>query len=91
MRGVCLPRRGGWIVKARITSWSYRWWRAGLIEFADRARLRDQFIHAAQQRRRDFTVDWVHLKLNDQAQRTVLCKDPLRAHDDWGDRLIASM
>ena len=25
---------------------------------------------------RDFTVDWVHLKLNDQAQRTVLCKDP---------------
>jgi proteasome accessory factor A len=21
---------------------------------------------------RDFTVDWVHLKLNDQAQRTVL-------------------
>ena len=25
-----------------------------------------------QEHRRDFTVDWVHLKLNDQAQRTVL-------------------
>ena len=41
-----------------------------------RARLRGEFIRQAQERRRDFTVDWVHLKLNDQAQRTVLCKDP---------------
>ncbi|MGH3545689.1 MAG: Pup--protein ligase [Mycobacteriales bacterium] len=56
-----------------------------------RARLRGEFISAAQQKRRDFTVDWVHLKLNDQAQRTVLCKDPFRAHDERVDRLIASM
>ena len=41
--------------------------------------------------RRDFTVDWVHLKLNDQAQRTVLCKDPFRAYDERVERLIASM
>src|SRR3712207_9356190 len=40
-----------------------------------RARLRGEFIRKAQEKRRDFTVDWVHLKLNDQAQRTVLCKD----------------
>ncbi len=56
-----------------------------------RAKLRGAFINAAQQRRRDFTVDWVHLKLNDQAQRTVLCKDPFRAQDERVDRLIASM
>src|SRR5699024_6894472 len=37
-----------------------------------RARLRGEFIRKAQEKRRDFTVDWVHLKLNDQAQRTVL-------------------
>ena len=43
-----------------------------------RARLRGQFITAATGKRRDFTVDWVHLKLNDQAQRTVLCKDPFQ-------------
>ncbi len=43
-----------------------------------RAQLRGEFITAAQAARRDFTVDWVHLKLNDQAQRTVLCKDPFR-------------
>jgi proteasome accessory factor A len=56
-----------------------------------RARLRGEFIRNAQERRRDFTVDWVHLKLNDQAQRTVLCKDPFRAYDERVDRLIASM
>lgn len=56
-----------------------------------RARLRGEFIRHAQEKRRDFTVDWVHLKLNDQAQRTVLCKDPFRARDERVERLIASM
>ncbi|HWA65897.1 MAG TPA: Pup--protein ligase [Mycobacteriales bacterium] len=56
-----------------------------------RARLRGDFIRRAQEKRRDFTVDWVHLKLNDQAQRTVLCKDPFRAVDDRVEKLIASM
>jgi proteasome accessory factor A len=56
-----------------------------------RARLRGEFIRKAQEKRRDFTVDWVHLKLNDQAQRTVLCKDPFRSHDERVERLIESM
>jgi proteasome accessory factor A len=56
-----------------------------------RARLRGNFIKRAQERRRDFTVDWVHLKLNDQAQRTVLCKDPFRSHDERVERLIEGM
>lgn len=56
-----------------------------------RARLRGEFISAAQAAGRDFTVDWVHLKLNDQAQRTVLCKDPFRSVDERVKRLIASM
>ncbi|MFC6928974.1 Pup--protein ligase [Actinomadura yumaensis] len=56
-----------------------------------RARLRGEFIRKAQEKRRDFTVDWVHLKLNDQAQRTVLCKDPFRSVDERVDKLIASM
>src|ERR671915_187377 len=54
-----------------------------------RARLRGEFIRQAKERRRDYTVDWVHLKLNDQAQRTVLCKDPFRAYDDRVEKLIA--
>ncbi|WP_055586111.1 Pup--protein ligase [Peterkaempfera griseoplana] len=56
-----------------------------------RARLRGDFIRRAQEQRRDFTVDWVHLKLNDQAQRTVLCKDPFRSVDERVDKLIAGM
>ncbi|MCA0145536.1 Pup--protein ligase [Blastococcus sp. LR1] len=56
-----------------------------------RAKLRGEFIRTAQEKRRDFTVDWVHLKLNDQAQRTVLCKDPFKAVDERVEKLIASM
>ena len=56
-----------------------------------RARLRGEFIRRAKERKRDYTVDWVHLKLNDQAQRTVLCKDPFRSQDDRVDRLIESL
>ena len=56
-----------------------------------RAKLRGDFIRRAQERRRDFTVDWVHLKLNDQSQRTVLCKDPFRSSDERVTRLIESM
>jgi proteasome accessory factor A len=54
-----------------------------------RAKLRGEFIRHAKQRRRDYTVDWVHLKLNDQAQRTVLCKDPFRSVAERVEQLIA--
>ena len=43
-----------------------------------RARLRGAFIKRAKERKRDYTVDWVHLKLNDQAQRTVLVQGPVQ-------------
>ncbi len=56
-----------------------------------RARLRGEFIRRAKERRRDFTVDWVHLKLNDQAQRTVLLKDPFKSHDERVERLIEAL
>ncbi len=85
----------------------YKLQRAGLVERATtdeaienavdqppqstRAKLRGDFIRRAKERRRDFTVDWVHLKLNDQAQRTVLCKDPFKSTDERVDKLIASL
>jgi proteasome accessory factor A len=56
-----------------------------------RARLRGEFIRKAKERRRDFTVDWVHLKLNDQTQRTVLLKDPFKAYDERVERMIEAM
>ena len=56
-----------------------------------RAKLRGDFVRRAQEARRDYTADWVHLKLNDQAQRTVLCKDPFRSVDERVDRLLESL
>ena len=56
-----------------------------------RAKLRGEFIARAKEKKRDFTVDWVHLKLNDQAQRTVLLKDPFKSEDERVDRLIESL
>jgi len=56
-----------------------------------RAKLRGDFIRRAKERKRDYTVDWVHLKLNDQAQRTVLCKDPFKSEDERVEKLIESL
>ncbi len=53
-----------------------------------RAKLRGDFVAAATENRRDYTVDWVHLKVNDHAGRTVLCKDPFASSDERVDRLI---
>ncbi len=56
-----------------------------------RAHLRGSFIKAAKEWRRDYTVDWVHLKLNDEMQRTVLLKDPFKNHDERFQRLLDSL
>ena len=56
-----------------------------------RARLRGDFVRRAKERKRDYTVDWVHLKLNDEAQRTVLCKDPFKSRDERVEKLIESL
>jgi proteasome accessory factor A len=53
-----------------------------------RAKLRGDFVREAQEHGRDFSVDWVHLKLNDAGQRTVLCKDPFAATDPRVDDLM---
>ena len=56
-----------------------------------RAHMRGTFIRAAKQWRRDYTVDWVHLKLNDEMQRTVLLKDPFKSNDDRFQKLLLSL
>ena len=56
-----------------------------------RAKLRGDFLKRAKETKRDHTVDWVHLKLNDQAQRTILLKDPFKCKDDRVQKLIDSL
>jgi proteasome accessory factor A len=54
-----------------------------------RARLRGEFISAAKDFRRDYTVDWTHLKLNDEANRTIVCGDPFKSTDERVAKLVA--
>ncbi len=64
------------------------------VEFAPlttRAHLRGEFVRKAKEKQRDFTVDWIHLKLNDQAQRTLLLKDPFKSSDERVEKLIAGL
>jgi len=56
-----------------------------------RAHLRGKFVRAAKAKNKDFTVDWIHLKMNDTTQRTVLCKDPFANTDERVERLIESL
>ena len=56
-----------------------------------RAAMRGRFVKVAKLNHRDFVVDWVHLKLNDQTQRTVLLKDPFKSTDERFERLLKSM
>ena len=45
----------------------------------------------AQETGRDYTVDWVHLKLNDRAHQTILCKDPFKSEDPRVEALLATL
>jgi proteasome accessory factor A len=53
--------------------------------------MRGLFVARAKERHRDFAVDWVHLKLNDQTQRTILLKDPFKSTDERFERLLETL
>ena len=56
-----------------------------------RAAVRGAFIRAAHDARRDYTVDWVHLRLNDESGRAVALKDPFSATHAQAEALIAGL
>lgn len=56
-----------------------------------RAHLRGAFVSAALAAGRDFTVDWVHLKITGEDSRTVLLKDPFRNQDERVDVLLEAL
>lgn len=56
-----------------------------------RAALRGEFIRVAQEKKKDFTVDWVNLKINDQDQKSVVCKDPFLSKDERVQKLIEAL
>ncbi|WP_309130256.1 Pup--protein ligase [Brevibacterium sp.] len=56
-----------------------------------RAAIRGEFVRAAHAARRDYTVDWVHLRLNDEAGRAVALKDPFESTHPQAEALIAGL
>lgn len=56
-----------------------------------RAALRGRFVTAALASGRDYTVDWVHLKVSGNDPQTVLLKDPFRNLDERVDVLLAAL
>lgn len=56
-----------------------------------RAAVRGEFIRAAHDARRDYTVDWVHLRLNDESGRAVALKDPFSPTHPQAEALIAGL
>jgi len=56
-----------------------------------RAALRGQFVREALASGRDYTVDWVHLKISGNDPKTILLKDPFRNVDERVDVLIAAL
>jgi len=83
-----LERRGA---AARVTSDEAIAEAVDLAPPTTRAALRGRFVAAARDSGRDYTVDWVHLKLNDRSHQTILCKDPFANTDARVDELIASL
>ena len=55
------------------------------------AALRGRFITAARDAERDFTVDWVHLKVSDGTLPTVALTDPFAHEDPRVDELVAAL
>lgn len=58
---------------------------------ATRAQVRGEFIKAARASGEPFTVDWVHLRLNNRPQLTVMCKDPFVAENPDAAAIISSL
>ena len=56
-----------------------------------RAAIRGEFVRAAHAARRDYTVDWVHLRLNDESGRAVALKDPFATTHPQAETLIAGL
>lgn len=56
-----------------------------------RAKIRGAFVQVATDQRMDYTVDWVHLRLNAHAQRAVTLRDPFASTSEHADELIGSI
>lgn len=58
---------------------------------ATRARVRSRFIQAARAAGEPYTVDWVHLKLNNRPHQVLTCPDPFASENSQLEALLADL
>ena len=56
-----------------------------------RARVRGGFIRAAREAGQDFTVDWVHLRINQRPDLSHVCQDPFAASDPAVEETVRTL
>ncbi len=56
-----------------------------------RANVRGNFVRSCKKHGRRYAVDWTHLQLVDEWQRTVICDNPFASADDRVERLLNAM
>ena len=89
-RGLFLRLQGRGLARRIVTDEQI----AGAVRLAPqttRAAMRGAFIREAKRWRREYSVDWVHLKIDDDMQRTIILKDPFKATDERFERLLTSL
>jgi proteasome accessory factor A len=56
-----------------------------------RAKLRGDFIRAANRKHCSYSVDWTYLKLDAYGEETILCMDPFASSDKRVEKMIAHL
>ncbi|MBI5198025.1 MAG: Pup--protein ligase, partial [Nitrospirae bacterium] len=55
------------------------------------AKIRGDFIRAANRKQCSYSVDWTYLKLDSYGEETILCMDPFASSDRRVDKMIAHL
>ncbi len=88
-RGIFATLEGAGRVKTLLSREDISW--ATTNPPATRAKIRGEFIAAARAAGEPFTVDWVHLRLNNKPQFNLVCQDPFATHNDQAQMLLNAM
>ncbi|MFW0155082.1 Pup--protein ligase [Rothia sp. P6271] len=65
--------------------------RATMVPPETRAKIRGEFIRASRAAGEPFTVDWVHLRLNNKPQFNIVCQDPFEVSNSEVQALLETL
>jgi len=56
-----------------------------------RAKIRGEFVQAADRKKKSYSVDWSYVRLNDRFGSTIIIKDPFQTSDSRVQMILASL